>query len=219
MTAAGSVVETTAPSSRQTASGTPGERPQRQADDGGGDKGRDDRQHEDRRRVLEDAAHVAGERRLEDEQRQEDVDEGLGAERQIGEQPDDLAEIGATAACATERPRPRRSPRRSRRGARPARASAAPRAAGSRPRPPAGSRIRPERRHCRAWLHRSAAAPRVRERRRQTALSGLRILLVNRGAPIRHFRLAEDRGGCGLDVGLHALTELEAGARHGFPAT
>ncbi len=70
-----------------------GERPERQPDDRRGDQGGDHRQHEDRRRVLEDAPHVAGERRLEHQQRQKDVDEGLGAQRQIGEQPDELAEM------------------------------------------------------------------------------------------------------------------------------
>ena len=59
-----------------------------------------DREHQDRRGVLENAPHVAGERRLEDQQRQEDVDERLGAERQVGEQPDDLAEPRRQRLCS-----------------------------------------------------------------------------------------------------------------------
>ena len=55
----------------------PGEWPELQADDGGGDDCRDDRQHQDRRRVLEDAAHLAGEPSFEDQERQEDVNERL----------------------------------------------------------------------------------------------------------------------------------------------
>ncbi len=69
------------------------ERPERKPDDRGGDQRRDHRKHEDRGGVLEDAPHVAGEGRLEHQERQEDVDEGLGAQRQIGEQPDELAEM------------------------------------------------------------------------------------------------------------------------------
>ena len=87
MTAAGSVVETTAPSSRQTTSAIPANGHSASPTMTGGDDGRDDREHQDRRGVLENAPNVAGERRLEDEQRQEDVNERLGAERQIGEQP------------------------------------------------------------------------------------------------------------------------------------
>ena len=76
----------------------PGDRPERQTDDDGGDQGCDDGEHQDRRGVLENAPNFAGERRLEDEQRQEDVDERLGAQRQVGEQLDDVADAGRERA-------------------------------------------------------------------------------------------------------------------------
>ena len=70
----------------------PGERPERQAHDGGRDDCRDDRQHQDRSGVLEDAAHFAGKPGFEDQQREEEVNERLRAQRQIGEGAGDLAE-------------------------------------------------------------------------------------------------------------------------------
>ena len=92
MTAAGSVVETAAPSSRQTVSGAPASgqsaRPTMKAVTTvamtasmriGAASSRM------RRTSLVNAA-------LEDEQREEDVDERLGTQRQIGEQPVDLDE-------------------------------------------------------------------------------------------------------------------------------
>ena len=98
------------------------ERPKRDADDRGRDERRDDREHQDRRRILEHAPHVAGERRLEDERRQEDVDQGLRPDRQIGEQLRRSSRNAAKAACAGGRSRRRRSRRRSRREARPGKA-------------------------------------------------------------------------------------------------
>ena len=72
--------------------------------------------------VVNDASKI--------EQRQEDVNERLGAERQFGERLGDLAEPGRQTRCAPERPKPRRSPHRSQPGERPAPASVAQRAAG-----------------------------------------------------------------------------------------
>ena len=61
------------------------DRPQRHADHGRADDRGDDREHENRGGVLEHPPNVRGDGALEDEQRQKDVNEGLGADRQVGE--------------------------------------------------------------------------------------------------------------------------------------
>ena len=57
------------------------DRPERDADHGGADHRGDDREHEDGRGVLEHPPHVGGDRALKDQQRQENIDEGFGADR------------------------------------------------------------------------------------------------------------------------------------------
>ena len=80
MTAAGSVVATTEPSSRQTTSGRPAIGHERDADHRGADTTvATTASIEDWSGVLEHPPHVDGDRALEDQQRQENVDEGLRA--------------------------------------------------------------------------------------------------------------------------------------------
>ena len=120
-----------------------GERPQGEADDRARDQRRDDREHQDRGRILEHAPHIARERGLEHKKRQEDIDEGFRADREIGEELRRSRRSGARAACAEERSTRPPSRRRSWREARQEKAAGAPREAGSPPRRPARPRIRP----------------------------------------------------------------------------
>ena len=91
-TAAGSVVAMIAASSRQATSGTPGERPEREADRGRGREHGDHGQHEDRRRVLDQAPDVDRQRGLEQQDRQEDVQEPARGDREVQDQGGDLVE-------------------------------------------------------------------------------------------------------------------------------
>ena len=79
----------------------PEKRPERQADDADRRQRRDHREHQDRGGVLENPPHVARQRGFENQRRQENVDECIRAQRQLGEQPDDLADPGRKRRCSS----------------------------------------------------------------------------------------------------------------------
>ena len=85
ITAAGSVVAITEPSRRQTTSGRPETGHNAKPTTAVVDDGRDNGEHQDWSRVLEHPAHVDGDRALEHQERQENIDERLGAHRQVDE--------------------------------------------------------------------------------------------------------------------------------------
>ena len=88
-----------------------GDRPERDADHGGADDRRDDRQHQNRGGVLKHPPHVGGDRALEDQQRQKDVNKGLGADREVGEQRGDVVEaVGDRRVKQDDRHRADRHP-------------------------------------------------------------------------------------------------------------
>jgi hypothetical protein len=60
-----------------------GKRPQRQTDDGSRDQSCDDREQQNRRRIVQHAPHIGGDPGLEHQQRQKDVNEGGRADRQF----------------------------------------------------------------------------------------------------------------------------------------
>ncbi len=69
-----------------------GDRPEGETDHCGADDGRDNRQHQNRGGVLKHPPHIGGDRALEHQERQKDVNEGLGADREVGEQRGDVVE-------------------------------------------------------------------------------------------------------------------------------
>ena len=90
-TATGSVVAMIAPRIRQARTPT-GDGPQGKPDDEGADDHADDRQKEDRRDLVAELAHIDVERRLEQQRRQKNIEERLGAEPEIVEPAYDIAD-------------------------------------------------------------------------------------------------------------------------------
>ena len=72
-----------------------GGQPEREAGDGRRHENGDDGKHEDRRDLVEQAADIDIERRLEEQGRQKDVEEGLAAQIEAGQRLEHLAHLAA----------------------------------------------------------------------------------------------------------------------------
>ena len=109
-TATGSVVATMAPSSRQAIRPTSREGRQGEADHQRADDDGDDGQQQDRRDVVHQAADVDHQRGLEQQGRQEDVEQGLRRDLEAAQGDDEIAEqAGHRQVLAEEHHDPERA--------------------------------------------------------------------------------------------------------------